>query len=270
MRKSRIIPWMPAFTLLMAASLACQAGSVTRFFVSPTPSPSNTSLPSATFTLIPTMSPTPRPTLRPTTTIKPILGVESRDQADGTTLFVDLDNYYQILFPKYWEPLVLSQKNEMVESPGASAEYPWLKEYIEDLLTSDADAIRMFSLNTQFKYLNGDFPTFLMIFTETDALVVGAPMAMVTAWVEDNLLDEDTNLSWDVRTNSSGVEVGINDGTRRLEEENNYTDIRERVLSFQTADHLIMIEITSPENLADSLVPGMESILDSIQVDAQP
>src|SRR5512139_1309782 len=90
-------------TVLVLTILSCQGIGGFNPFATTTPSPTATFTPSPTFTpsQTPTRTQTPSPVPLPT-------GVTTEEQSDGSTLFVDYDNQYQLNIPKTWFLIPLS------------------------------------------------------------------------------------------------------------------------------------------------------------------
>src|SRR6266508_6408975 len=80
------------------AILSCSGvADISNLFATETPTPTNTFTPTSTFT----PSPTPAPTQTPSPTPLPT-GINIEEQSDGSTLFIDYDNKYQLVLPSDW------------------------------------------------------------------------------------------------------------------------------------------------------------------------
>ncbi len=250
-------------SLLAATSLACQAGPLTGLLASATPTstwtptPSSTPLPTSTPTQTPTFTPPPEP-----------LGVETEEQADGTFLLTDLDNKYQVTFPRNWSPILISQKNKLVVPSEVAAKDPEYRSFAESMKDADPEFVRMISIETESKYLYGSYPTliFVMAVYDLDYPLSGLGMSAMTSWVEDHMLNQATIISWNVMTNAKGVEIGINDATQQLSAGSGTVEVSLRIISFQTRDKLIMIQVSTPSQSRAAIFSKLESIYDTIEL----
>src|SRR5512133_665483 len=152
--------------LLALAVLSCSgAASVSNLFATDTPTPTNTFTPSPTLTPGPTSTPTTTPS--PTPTPLPT-GVHAEKQSDGTTLFTDYDNYYQLSLPLSWEIVFSSQEELQQAVQSAGSKDPKLAEMAENFKNVDANVFRLAAMNIDRKYIRASSLTLLTINTFED------------------------------------------------------------------------------------------------------
>ena len=254
------------FALIMAAmlTLACQGGGFS-FFATDTPTPTLTFTPTATFT----PSPTPTPTQTPSPTPVPT-GVEVLDQSDGSTVFIDYDNKYEITLPADWFILPLSAEDIGDLMSEAASENPDLQQSVEAFKQLDPDIIRVIALNKDSKYIYQDFSTNISVTALKDELLSAMPVVFVTGVLESQLeqagatIVQVENLSM---TNSNGVEIGLLEFKQKAPTVSgaNIT-AKSRVLVFQAGGALISVQLAVPEQFAAELFPVLDEIADSIKV----
>ena len=254
--------------LLALAVLSCSgAADIPNLFATDTPTPTMTFTPTPTFTPSPTSTPTQTPS--PTPTPLPT-GVAAQEQTDGTLLFIDHDNRYQLQIPQNWE-IVFSSHAEMqraVQSMGADDQR--FAEMADRFKDSDPDVFRLAAMNVDRKYRQASAPTLLTINTVEDAMASTMPMAFVTAQIEDNLLADASATTWDVIENANGVEVGLVEGKRTFDVPGGMTiTARELVIAFQSNDKLIMIEIVAPEEYQQEILSSFKDRIDTIKVETE-
>lgn len=203
--------------------------------------------------------------MTPTATPRPT-GVTSEKQADGTTFIIDYDNRYQLDLPVDWIviPLTMDDLTETLEQ--ASKEDPDFTGMAKAFKEMDPDIIRLIGLNANRKYTSAKTPTMLTITAFSDAIASTMPMAFVTAMIEDNILTGASDLSWDVINNKNGVEVGIVNGIKTITAPNGRrVVVAEQVVAFQTKDKLIILDVVTPREFENDILPPFEEIIDSIK-----
>ena len=224
-----------------------------------TPTPSPTVTPSPTATLTRTPSPTPVPT-----------GVKMDEQADGSTLFVDYDNNYQLVIPKDWAVIPLSSDDLASILSKLSDKNPAFKDVAASFKQLDPDVIRVIAVNMDPKYMRQGFSTNLTITALKDKLMSSMPMDFVTGAMEEAMKQQGAKVPSEnnlATKNPNGVEIGIFDyekttptatGAKVL--------VRARTLLFQVNGKLIMVQLATPKQFAEQLIPGMDDILNSIKL----
>jgi hypothetical protein len=263
MDRNKSIRLLSIFVGLALISLACQSGPLARLFATATPT--------ATLTPTPTSTPTATATPTPTATIPPTpkpAGVTVQIQADESVLFVDEDNKYQVVFPKTWFPILVSQDNRLVIPPESAQKYPKFINLAESLKEMDTEFLRMIALETENVYFQQSYPTFLSVMVEADIdpMLAAMGMSAVTAWVEDYPLRGAENLSWDVKVNAHGIEVGINEAVVQMTSASGTIPVRTRVLSFMAGDKLVLVQFFTPKALGQTLLPKTDGVIDTIEL----
>ncbi len=264
MKNATALHILPVCALLAAGTLACQAAPLARFFASPTPTATFTPIPTSTPTSTPTPSATPIPTNTPT---PPPSGVEVVDLADSSTQFIDHDNRYQLTLPMDWLIVPVNQKDLQASLDKAAQNNPEFADLADGFRDIDPDTFRGVAFNTQRKLVDASSPTFLMILTISDPVAGSMPMDFVTAMIEDNILKGAKIISWDVKTNSSGIEIGINDAANNMPlPTGNTVYVRTKIISFQANRKLILVQCFTPAKFGDEVLPPLEDIIDTIEL----
>lgn len=254
--------------ILALAALSCSGVSgVSKLFATDTPTPTSTFTPSPTVTPSPTSTPTQTPTLTPT----PLpTGSSMEDQADGSKLFTDYDNQFQVTLPKGWVILPLSSKDlaDILES--AADETPELKDMAKALKNLDPDVIRVMAFNKNSKYNASGFATNLIVTAAEDKVMTTMPMDFVMGYLEDYITQQggqQVSTKSSITTNPNGVEIGTIDyiqttptavGTK--------VSVHVKAIVFQAGDKLITVQLTTPKQYAEELSPIMDQIKDSIKL----
>jgi len=250
--------------IFMLATVSCQGGGFS-FFATDTPTPTLTFTPTPTFTPSPTATPTQTPSPTPVPT-----GAEVLDQPDGSMVFIDYDNKFEITLPADWFILPLSAKDIGDIMSEAESENPDLQEAVEAFKQLDPDVIRVIAINKDSKYIYRGFSSNISVTALKDELLSAMPVVFVTGVLESQLEQGGAtivpveNLSI---TNSNGVEVGLLEfkQTAPTASGANIT-AQSKVLIFQAGGALINIQIAVPEQFASELFPVMDAIAESIKV----
>jgi hypothetical protein len=265
-RTGKRSPW-GLFALVMAAMLtlaSCQGGGFS-FFATDTPTPTLTFTPTATFTPSPTSTPTQTPSPTPAPS-----GVEVLDQADGSIVFIDYDNKFEITLPSDWFILPLSSEDIGEIMSQAESENPDLQQAVEAFKQLDPDVIRVIAINKDSQYIYRDFSTNISVTALKEPMLSAMPVAFVTGVLESQLeqsgatIVQVENLSI---TNSHGVEIGLLEFKQQAPTASGTTiTAQSRVLVFQSGGALVSIQLAAPEQFAAELFPVMDEIADSIKV----
>jgi len=191
------------------------------------------------------------------------------EQADGTTLVIDYDNHYQYILPENWEVAFTSQK-DLREAVQADANTdPELADIVEQFKGLDPDIFRLAALNSDRKYFDSaGTPTILTVNAYEDVIASSMPMAFVTAMIEDNILKDARNTSWDVTNNGNDVEVGVVTGDTTFNFiEGISVNVELIVIAFQANDKLIIVELAVPQGYGKEMLASFDSMIDSVKVD---
>lgn len=254
-------------SIVSLASLSCGMSDIGGIFATETPTPTSTFTPTPTFTPSPT--PTSTPTSTPTATPLPT-GAKSEEQADGSTLFTDYDNQYQIVIPNGWLVIPLSTGDVADILEMVAEENPELKDTAEAFSQLDPDLIRVIAVNGDPKYISNGFSTNLTVTAIEDKLMSSMPLDFVTGAVEESLKQQGATLVSEFQpasTNANGVEIG----TFEFQQENpTATGARvkaqSKALVFQSNGKLIMIQLTMLQQFAGELMPTLDQILETIKL----
>jgi hypothetical protein len=132
----------------------------------------------------------------------------------------------------------------------------------------DPDVFRLAAMNVDRKYLDAaGTPTLLTVNAYEDAIASSMPMAFITAMIEDNILKDARNTSWDVTNNGNGVEVGTVTGENTFTFDNGIKiNVEMIVIAFQANNKLIVIEIAAPQGYGKEILSSFDGMIDSIKV----
>lgn len=234
--------------LLVLTSISCGVSSLP-FLATETPTST------ATFTPSPTLTPSSTPTLTPTATPLPT-GVQTEEQADGSTLFNDYDNKYQLVLPKEWVVIPFDQDELGVLVDELSKDNPKFEDAAAAFKNLDPDVFRLVALNQDKKYFeSGAVPNVNITAIENDVLSA-MPLSFVVGALEESFKQGGTKVvSEGVNTidNLNGVEIEYLD----IEQEANGLKIAQRLLVFQSNGKLILVTLTAPVDFkADVFASG--------------
>lgn len=256
------------FTVILTlVILSCSSlGNVSNLLATDTPTPTNTFTPSPTLTPSPTSTMTQTPSSTPTPMPS---GVKADEQPDGTTLILDYDNHYQYILPENWKAAFTSQKDLQQAVQADAGNDPESADMVEQYKNLDPDVFRLAALNIDRQYFDAaGTPTLLTVNAYQDTIASTMPMAFVTAMIEDQILTDARNTSWDVVNNGNGVEVGIVTGENTFSLDNEtFVNVELIVIAFQANNKLIMIEIAAPQGYGKEIRTSFDSMIDSIKVD---
>lgn len=222
-----------------------------------------TPTPTATFTPSPTPTPTFTPTETPTATPLPT-GVSVEKQEDGSTLFRDFDNKYQLVLAEEWVPIPFDQDElgELVNQ--LSQNNPKLKEAAEAFQNLDPDIFRLVALNQNQNYfVNGGAPN-INISALEDKVMASMPLSFVTGALEESFTQRGTKvISTDVNIidNANGVEVQFLD----IEQEVSGIKIVQRLIVFQSDGNLILVAVTTSDRFKADVFASANLIGESIK-----
>lgn len=252
--------------IMMLTTLACQGMTgIPNPFATETPTPTTTFTPTPTFT----PSPTPTETQTPSPTPLPT-GVKIEPQSDGSFLFIDYDNKYQLILPADWVAIPLSSKDLAVILNGLSEKNPKLKDIAEAFKQLDPNVIRVIAMNESSKYMLNGFATNLTLTAIDNKLLSAMPLDFVTGAVEDSLKQQGAKLlsTNSLTTNNShGVEV------RTIEFEQtaptatgSNVRVHSKGVVFLSNGKIIMIQLATLKQFAEELLPILDKVSDSIEL----
>lgn len=223
--------------LLALTSISCGVSGLP-FMATETPTPT------ATFTPSPTPTPSSTPTLTPTATSLPT-GVQTEEQADGSTLFNDYDNQYRLVLPEEWVVIPFDQGELGALVDELSKDNPKFEDAAAAFKNLDPDVFRLVALSQNKKYLEGGAVPNMNITALEDKVLSAMPLSFVTGALEESFKQSGmTVLTEGVNTidNPSGIEIEFLD----IEQETNGIKIAQRLIVFQANGKLILVTLTAP------------------------
>jgi hypothetical protein len=252
--------------ILTLASISCGVSNLP-FLATETPTPTSTFTPAPTFT--PSPQPTSTPTDLPTPTPLPT-GASSQEQDDGSTLFIDYDNQYQFVIPADWFVIPLSTGDIADILATLAEESPELSESAELFSQLDSDLIRVIALNDDPKYVSNEFASNLSVTALEDELMSSMPIDFVTGAVEEQLTQQGATLLSEHELsviNSNGVEIGsFSFEQAALTATGASIQIRSKTVIFQSNGKLVMMQLVTPVQFGDELLPKLDEIADSVKL----
>lgn len=247
--------------IIALTGISCGVADIGNIFVTETSTPTSTYTPTSTFTPSPTFTSTP--TITPTS--KPLpTGVTSEEQTDGSTLFVDYDNKFQLTLPSGWIVIPLDQDGLAEMLDNVSQSNPDLADTAQAFRDLDADVFRMAALYTDRKLLSSGFGTNITVTSFKDETMSSMPLSFVTGLLEQSFVDSGNKvLTQGVNTieNDNGIEVEYLD----VEQSSNGVKVVQRMVVFQTQDALIVVTITVPAQFKDDVLFVGDSIGGSVE-----
>jgi hypothetical protein len=249
-------------SVLAVASLSCGVSSLSGLFATATPTATQTFTPTLTSTPSPTLTSTP--TFTPTSTPLPT-GTDTQTLSDGSTLFIDYDNKYQITLPEDWViiPVVKEDLDAMLEDLARTD--PDMARAAEAFKNLDADVLRMAALNRQTKYLTGGYASNITVTAIQDPVLSVMPLSFITGALEQSFTQQGIKvLTTGVNPieNASGMEVEYMD----LEQALSGFRVLQRVLAFQSNEKLILITISTTSQHKDEIFQVAEQIGGSLEL----
>lgn len=265
MRRNKGILYLLLFVSALAvASLSCGVSAISNLFATATPTPTITQ----TFTPTPTITPSPTitstPTRTPTSTPLPT-GIETQELSDGSTLFIDYDNKYQLMLSEDWViiPVAGEEMDAVLEKLGR--ENPDLARAAEVYRNLDSDVLRMVALNRQSKYLAGGYASNITVSAVEDPVLSSMPLSFITGALEQSFTREGIKVlttGVNVIENASGPEVEYMD----LEQTLSGIRVLQRIVVFQSNQKLILITISTTPQYKDEIFQMAEQIGGSLEL----
>ncbi len=246
--------------LLALTSLSCGVSNLP-FLATETPTPTNTFTPTPTFTPSPTSTPTQTPSATPT----PLpTGVKTEEQSDGSTLFIDYDNKYQLVLPADWAVIPVQKDDFSAALDQLAKDNPNLADLVQAFKDMDPTVFRMAALNKNPDYLVNGFAANMNITAVENKLLSAMPLAFVTGALEETFKQQGAKVVTEgVNTmeNTHGVEIEFID----LEQSVNGVKIAQRVIVFQTNNKLILLTTTASKQSSQDIFPESDLIGASVQ-----
>lgn len=245
-------------TALALVSLSCGISNIP-FLATETPTPTITFTPTPTFT----PSPTPTQTQTPSPTPLPT-GIVTEEQADGSTLFTDYDNQYQLTLPKDWKAIPFDKDNLGAMLDELAKEDPKLADAASAFKDLDPKVFRLVALNTNSKYIAGGSVSNLNITAIENELLSTMPLSFVSGALEESLKQQGATVLTDgvnIVENAQGVEVEFID----IEQTITGIKIVQRLILFQSNDKLIAITVSAAKQFSEEVLPEGNLIGGSIK-----
>jgi hypothetical protein len=252
--------------ILALAVLSCSgASSVSSLFATDTPTPTLTFTPSPTLTPSPTSTPTLTPS--PSPTAAPA-GSKTEKQADGSTLFTDFDNGYQVALPEGWIILPFSSEDMAQILQSMSDKNPEFKEIADNFKNLDPDVIRVMALNLDPKYMQGGASPSFSVIAIDNKVMSSMPLDFVMGALEESFKQQGgEGLSSSTLTNANGVEMGGFEYVQNVPSPTGGNiQVRYKTIIFRAGDKMIMVQLGTPKQFAEEFLPIMDQIKDSVRL----
>jgi hypothetical protein len=256
--------------ILVLAALACSGLSdVSHVFATDTPTPTLTFTPSPTLTPSTTLSPTSTATLTPSPLSTAVAaGSNTEEQADGSTLFTDYDNQYQLTLPQDWFILPFSSEDMADILKSMSDKNPEFKQMAQSFKNLDPGVIRIMALKIDSKYVQAGAAPSLSVLAIDNKVMNSMPMDFVLGALEESFKQQgaDVSSSGSTMTNANGVEMGSIDYQQMVPSPlGSKIPIRYRTILFQSGDKMIMVQLGVPKDFTEVFLPVMDQIADSVK-----
>jgi hypothetical protein len=250
--------------ILTLTVLSCQGVAGFNPFATATPTPTLTFTPSPTST----PSPTPSPTQTPSPV--PLTGVTTEEQSDGSTLFVDYDNQYQLNIPKTWFVIPLSSDDLVDILKELSKKNPAFQDTAKMFAQLDPDVIRVIAVNEDKKYIANGYSTNVTVTAIEDKLMSSMPLDFVTGAMEESIKQQGATVipsQESAANNTHNVKIGSFEYQQTVPTATGAkVQVHAKALIFQANGKLIMIQLAVPKQFAKELLPVMAQIADSVQL----
>jgi len=248
--------------ILALITLSCQGVAGFNPFATPTPTATATFTPTPTFTPSPTPSSTPTPTITPTP--EPT-GVQTEIQSDGSTLFIDHDNKYQLILPKGWTVIPFDKDSFSAVLDDIAKDNPNLAESAKIFKDLDPSIFRLVALNTNPKFLVNNFASNLNITAIDNSVLSAMPLSFVTGALEESFKQQGiTVLTTGVNTidNEQGVEIEYVDMEQTIKGEK----AAQRAIVFQSNKKLIILTFSTAKQMSQDIFKEGDLIAGSIKL----
>ena len=149
-------------------------------------------------------------------------------------------------------------------------EEPELEEIATAFTQLDPDVIRVMAVNRDNKYITNGFSTNLSVTAIEDKLMASMPLDFVTGAMEESLKQEGAELISSenlAAKNPNGVEVADFDFVQStFSATGNKVQVRSRIVIFQAGGKLILIQLATPKQFGEELLPVLDHIKDTIKL----
>jgi hypothetical protein len=232
------------------------------------PFTTDTPIPSATLTDTPTPSPTLPPTITPT---KPPSGTMKHAQPDGSTLFTDYDNKYELVFPAGWTAVTLTQDDINSMLTLASKNNPEFGSIVNMLQNLDPATFRIFAFDFRPGHLVNGVTVNIGVTCQANTLLDGTTLQNTldaTVQTLPQILSGAQVLSSKVTKNGTGIPIGV------IELNMTFKNIKgakvpayEQLVIFKLPDVVVEITLATPRTLQTVLLPDFKKVIDSFKND---
>jgi len=248
-------------SILALAGISCGVSDIGSMFATETPTPTSTYTPTPTFTPSPT--PTSTPTSTPTATPLPT-GVTSDEQVDGTTVFIDYDNKFQLSLPVDWVVIPIDKDTLADSLDQLATENPHLVDSADTFRNMDPNVLRMVALYTDRAYVaNGSAPNITLAVLE-DPSLASLPLSFITGLMESSFEQQGlTVLTTGVNAveNTNNIEIEYID----LEQNVSGARIQQRAMMFMAGNKLFIMTITTLPQFSEEMFKMGDQIGASIE-----
>jgi len=253
----------------LALTIALSAGGLS-CGISNFPNPFATDIPTstATFTLTPTFTPSPTatstPTQTPTSTPLPT-GIETQELSDGSTLFIDYDNKYQLTLPESWViiPLVKEDLEAMLDK--TAKDNPEFAKAAEAFKGLDSNVLRMVALNSKREYLAGGYASNITVAAIGDPIFSAMPLSFITGALEESFTQQGIKvLTSGVNTieNANDMDIEFID----VEQNIKGVQVKQKLIVFQSNKKLIIITVSTLARFEKEIFAVAEQIGASVEL----
>jgi hypothetical protein len=263
MKKNKLA--RPSIFLIVITSLIVLTCKSTAGF----PNPFATVTPNPTTTPTPTPTDIPNPT--PTLTSSPVpTGVLKQAQPDGSTLFTDYDNKYEIVFPAGWTAISLTAKdlNDMMAL--ASKNNPELENTITSLKAMDPKVFRTFAFDFRTGHLVNGFASNISVVAEDNSIINGMTLQDVlntTAQSVPQMFKGGKVISSNVTKTASDIPIGVLGINLPLTTASgSKIPVYEQMVVFKMPEVVVEITLGVPKSTQSKYLSEFKQVIDSIEI----
>jgi hypothetical protein len=195
-------------------------------------------------------------------------GSKTEKQADGSTLFMDYDNGYQVALPEGWTILPFSSEDMAQILQSMSDKNPEFKKIEDNFKNLDPDVIRVMALNLDSKFMqSGASPSFSVMAID-NTVMYSMPLDFVMGALEESFKQQGGEaVSSSTLTNANGVEMGGFEYIQNVPSPTGGSiQVRYNTIIFKAVDKMIMVQLGAPKQFADEFLPIMDQIKDSVKL----
>ncbi len=261
-RHNFVRPSVFLIVIISFVALACKATAGI-----PNPFATETASPTTTPTSTPTDTPSPTPTLTatplPTGTLKQV-------QPDGTTLFTDYDNKYEVVFPAGWTAISLTPDDLNNLFGYASKTNPELENTISALKSMDPKIFRIFAFDFRKDHMINGFASSINIAAQDNNIMNGMSL--------QNLVDTTTQslpqiykgmkvISSKVTTGPSNIPLGVIETNMSIKSgTGSRVPVYEQLVIIKMPEVVVTITIAVPTSSRANILPEFQEVIDSIKI----